>query len=518
MAPIPGTSKHFGEMDSSSSFGEEASGGGTSRIVRLRHVAKVDRQIFETLVSELGKMGGDLFRGLYGAYQGSPKRYVSDVVVTADMESAQGLHRILHEYGPLHRGRFFFYLSEGNHVHVVHDCPYSNSSCRCSFAKTSEFRRGVRPSLRTRRYLADFDAIDWYNVFIYFFLSKGDLEVCEIWIDGTLQRLSSSNKSLRWKEMCDRLPGSVLEKQSEGTGCNTTSEFPNDEQNRADIRTTTSGLKSKRSKFDSTVAEVSSLLDKYVVIPPETIRDVIAHSPDYSTNLHNPTQEKNYLMACRLYSLKLNRFTLSDFAQFYENKTPIFYANSMDPFEYYHTLEESVQVLNELLLFQLDGHDEKVTEFLYNLRLWFDKEGWNGNPKINALAVIGPPNAGKNFFFDAIAAVACNIGHIGRVNNKTNQFALQDAFQRRLVVGNEISMEDGAKEDFKKLCEGTAFNIRVKYQGDKIFTKTPVLLLSNFMLDICQDNHFRDVRLHTIRWRQAELLVNYKKTVSARAV
>ena len=28
------------------------------------------------------------------------------------------------------------------------------------------------------------------------------------------------------------------------------------------------------------------------------------------------------------------------------------------------------------------------------------------NPKINAIAIIGPPNSGKNYFWDAIAAIA----------------------------------------------------------------------------------------------------------------
>ncbi|GIX83989.1 hypothetical protein CDAR_270231 [Caerostris darwini] len=54
----------------------------------------------------------------------------------------------------------------------------------------------------------------------------------------------------------------------------------------------------------------------------------------------------------------------------------------------------------------------------------------------------------KNYFWDCSAALAQNVGHIGRVNNKTNQFALQDCANRRLIIGNEISMEEGAKEDF----------------------------------------------------------------------
>ena len=202
----------------------------------------------------------------------------------------------------------------------------------------------------------------------------------------------------------------------------------------------------------------------------------------------------------------------------------IFYANSINPFNYYHDRETSADYLNELLKFQCNGDEDKVRELLGNIKTWFNRLGWSVatisedgvkqyelNPKINAIAIIGPPNSGKNYFWDAIAAIAMNVGHIGRVNNKTNQFALQDCYNRRLVMGNEISMEEGAKEDFKKFCEGTAFNIRVKYQGDKIFKRTPACLISNFDLDICGDPHFRNVRLHTMRWKSAPLLASSKK-------
>lgn len=48
---------------------------------------------------------------------------------------------------------------------------------------------------------------------------------------------------------------------------------------------------------------------------------------------------------------------------------------------------------------------------------------------------------------------------ISDVNNKINQFVLQDVYNCRIVIDNEISMEEEAKEGFIKLFEGTAFNI-----------------------------------------------------------
>lgn len=510
MSELPPVLKYLGPMDPSGDTSEERPGDGTTRPIRLRHLAKHHAEIFEEVVSELAGCDNGFVDRVSRKSQRSSRRYLSDVVTVSDPQSLKRLVSVLSEYGPTHRGVFFFYVVEGDHVHVVHDCAYSNSSCRCAFSKTHEFRRGVRPSLRRRRLLGEFEWIDWANVFIYFFLEKQP-HVAQIRIDGALSRLPTADQIVRWQRMRERVGQHVLESEGEGVRHDSPSEFPDNDKGTLHLQSSSQGPQKKRSKFEALSIQVSKILDKYVVIPPESVRDVIAHSPDYRINLHDPTQEKNYLNACKLYMLKLNRFSFSDFKEFYTNKEPIFYANCMNPFEYYHTPEESLKVLDDLLMYQFDGHDENVAEFLTNLRNWFDREGWDNNPKMNALVIIGPPNSGKNYFFDCLVALACNVGHIGRVNNKTNQFALQDAYCRRMVVGNEISMEDGAKEDFKKLCEGTAFNIRVKYQGDKIFTKTPVLLISNGSLEICSDPHFRDVRLKTFRWRQASLLKEYKK-------
>lgn len=137
------------------------------------------------------------------------------------------------------------------------------------------------------------------------------------------------------------------------------------------------------------------------------------------------------------------------------------------------------------------------------------------NSKLNTIVCIGPPNCGKNYFWDCLVSLACNVGHIGRVNNKTNNFALMECVNRRLVIGTEISIEEGAIEDFKKLCEGTALNVRVKHKSDGIVTNTPVLLISNQPLFVCSDAAFRNVRCKIYYWRQFEdLKYSNKKALS----
>lgn len=58
---------------------------------------------------------------------------------------------------------------------------------------------------------------------------------------------------------------------------------------------------------------------------------------------------------------------------------------------YYYNLEDSVYVLNELLLFQNNNDIDKVVEFLVSVYDIVDKL----IPKVNTLFFLSPPNAGK---------------------------------------------------------------------------------------------------------------------------
>lgn len=378
-------------------------------------------------------------------------------------------------------------------------------------------RRGLRKPLRRNKFIRDLDWIDWANVFIYFALQKWQSR-SQIWIGRTLQRSPGNSESVRWRDVFQE-SRAILDRQRERVGYNYSEDTPDSNQDRASVSGYSKASSKTGSKFERISQKVSALLKKYSVVPPEHLKNVIppGHG-DFDMDLHNPINDKYYISACAIYQLELNRLMLHEFRQLYESGKPIFYANDLDPFVYYHDRDTSAKFLIDVLKFQFNDDDDKITEFLFNLKCWFNKKGWRTlqrkgddfeyklNPKINSIAINGPPNSGKNYFFDTIVAIATNVGHIGRVSNKTNQFSLQDAYNRRLVIGNELSMEDSAKEDFKKLCEGSAFNIRVKHQGDKIFTRTPVIFITNGMLEISGDSAFKNVRLTTLQWRTCPLL------------
>lgn len=342
----------------------------------------------------------------------------------------------------------------------------------------------------------------------------------EVWIGRTLQRCPNRSEGLRWQDLVAQ-SRQILGWEGEGVRRDSTEEIEYQQQDRLRVPRHTSNAVEKGGKFARIKQAVSSLLSEFHPIPLNHIMKILPEDHvRYDLSLVNPVNEKYFERACELYQQNINRMSLKQLKDLYKEGKPIFYANNIDPFqEYYHDRETSVKYLVQLLKYQYGDSDEKIKELLTNIVSWFNRKGWylrdkdgkySLNPKINCVAINGPPNSGKNYFWDTIAAIATNVGHIGRVSNKCNQFSLQDAYNRRLVMGNELSMEDSAKEDFKKLCEGAAFNIRVKFQGDKIFSRTPVCFITNGVLEISQDPHFKNVRLIPIRWGTCNLLAASK--------
>lgn len=479
--------------------------------LQLRKINELFYEEYKKLDDKLQEVVGHYLRAIGRQSFAPTKKYVSDVISGIYQAHSNRIVRHLRSEGFRYPGRLLIWVQEEDHIHIAHDCPWSNGSCRCQLFNVPFIRQYLQRPLRKQRYIGDFDRIDYYNVILYFIVQKWTCPR-EIWIGGRLQRLPSDAEIVQWQDLC-RESARILEREGEGIGYHGEEEFEDlrtgkrhDEDGpgaakKARREAPTPGTKSRWGKF---LQQTQSLLEKYLPIPAVALKDVLISLPG-TEYLHDPKNVKHYETACSHFTQRLTEFSFQQFHMMYDENTPLFYANNVDPFVYYHNIPDSVRFLDQLLNYQI-GDVEHVREFLMHLRDWFNREGWNGNPKINAIAVIGPPNSGKNYFFDAFCALAYNVGHIGRVNNKTNTFALQECVNRRIIVGNEISMEEGAKEDFKKLCEGTALNVRVKYQADKIYSKTPVCLIANYDLDICSDPTFKNVRLVTFHWNTAPFL------------
>lgn len=71
---------------------------------------------------------------------------------------------------------------------------------------------------------------------------------------------------------------------------------------------------------------------------------------------------------------------------------------TMNTFDYYYNIEESTEILNQLLLHQNNHDIKQCYEFLSNLRNVLDM---NIN-KLNTFQLIGPANCEKTYFMNAI--------------------------------------------------------------------------------------------------------------------
>lgn len=496
-------------------------GSGYSDPLRLRYIAKRYPEDYKQLDDQAKGLAGNQVAAI-GRQQFSPtRRYLSNIVLVRSSDHHSAVIRILERDVVDFRGKFFIWADEGDHIHVVHDCAYPGGQCRCKIMQYPEIRGSLQKPLRRIKYVSELDEIDWTNILLYFGVSKWPCP-SQVWIGGRVQGSADYDKVVRWKCLQAR-SREILERETAGTGhnCEQGQSASQDDRHSLSSDDGKPGVKRRReaeegamgrkkSKFERVSQAIQSLLSKHYCLPANHIKHLTCNE-ETMKYLYDPTIEKHYNNACDLFTHTHNKYTLKQFRDLYSKCTPVFYANDLDPFEYYHSLDDSVYYTRQLLEFQFQDNEEDIKDFLSNMRDWFNKFGWDGNIKMNTLLIEGPANCGKNYFFDMVSSIAYNVGHIGRVCNKTNNFPLQDCFNRRLCIANEMSVEESAVEDMKKLCEGTAFNIRVKYQGDKIFTKSPVIIITNNYIDFLHRPEFMDVRVKKYVWNTAEFLKDSSK-------
>ncbi|GBN73222.1 hypothetical protein AVEN_256141-1 [Araneus ventricosus] len=108
------------------------------------------------------------------------------------------------------------WVEEKTHIHIVHDCRYSNRSCRCKWKEHPYVRRGIKRSICRPKFISEFSLIDWINVFIYFLLLKWKGRQ-EISINRTVRRLQGFVEDIRWQRLCEK-SREILDRQNAGNG------------------------------------------------------------------------------------------------------------------------------------------------------------------------------------------------------------------------------------------------------------------------------------------------------------
>lgn len=256
------------------------------------------------------------------------------------------------------------------------------------------------------------------------------------------------------------------------------------------------GKKSKiGGKYAYIKQKTKALLLKYYCSPVSSIRDIKEFRDD---NILSDPKNRDYLQsAFDDFGKDRNDMSLR---QIYDTVNeascePIF-IKSMQ----YGELEESINIINQLLIFQFNEDEEKICHFLNSLVDVVDKR----LSKCNAIAVYSPPNSGKNFFFDMIFALCLNYGQLGQAN-RYNLFAFQEAPNKRILLWNEPNYESSLHDTIKMMMGGDPYTVRVKNQMDTHVSRTPVIILTNNYVEFMRDDAFA-TRIVQFNWKAAPFL------------
>lgn len=99
--------------------------------LRLREIRQYHPEDYQDLEVQLQEVVGRYVRRITQQNIPSTRRYISDVILVRSAGDGGRLRRWLSQCGSTYPGGFFIWVDEGDHFHVVHDCPWSNGSCRC---------------------------------------------------------------------------------------------------------------------------------------------------------------------------------------------------------------------------------------------------------------------------------------------------------------------------------------------------------------------------------------------------
>lgn len=392
------------------------------------------------------------------------------------------------------------------HYHTIHDCPWSDGTCRCFgniFSRICTSRNISKCSI------GDLKESSWLAIFNYhlqdgrepIYGKIGDSRGPELLYRIKTFRFvenEEQNRSLDEQtgivETCGRSPQLLW--TSRGPAMQTDNEeFCTDstQQNYQKQGTFRSKLPSVRAQ-DQETKEIYELLMNIAHSP---ITDGIRCEKYLQTRYRflNDSERCVY-KAKNTVANVVSKWTIKDLMKFYKDKIDNnlfchFGAFSEEQFkQMYFDIEDSIYKTYQLLIFQicpqyLDNDYEIVEDndnwkpIIYNWLKCFIKFLDKQNGKQNTWYFQGASCAGKSFFLEMIKSFMLLTGNMSQWN-KTCQFPLQMCVDKLVIFWNEPQCDSSALEDFKKLAGGDPISANIKCQMHQIVHKTPLIISANY--------------------------------------
>nr|QTE03807.1 MAG: nonstructural protein [Phoenicurus auroreus ambidensovirus] len=442
------------------------------------------------------------------AFQRSERHYVSDVLVCPDNETAADLAGRISSNTNFTSRELCMVSLHGDHVHIIHDCAYSNRSCRCSFFETFEIRKYlVKPQhkyVRSRVKLPELKRTDWIDIILYF-CTRGHRMVIFV-LRGVVVKIQTEMDALEIGGFGGGRPKRSLETCLQGGGVELLGDVEGLQVDRACRRAGPSPHQHKESRSQGLQAKIEAMIFRFPTCP---IKGIVTH-PKWLADpelKYIAEGDKDFDKVVASVAHRLCSWSIYEFQELYntEGVFPRFMSGYMDINDKYFNVEESVLVLDELLKNQVGSENDRRA-FLIDLFNILERK----YAKKNTILVHSPPNGGKNFFFDVYLNYYLNRGQFHSVANKTNHFAFQEAYAKRILLWNEPNYEGCLTDLLKEITGGDDFTVAVKNRGDAAVYKTPLIILTNNRIDLMNNPAFRE-RVSVYYWTSCPWLAMYTK-------
>lgn len=428
------------------------------------------------------------------------RRYIHDVIKIGRNKSISGIMDKFLRGMCKRRLAVISYHDEGpeRHFHLLHDCPWRNSECRC-WGLDTECRKG-------HVHNSDADDAALSIAAIIFYFDTDPRRCCFIKI-GSFER--------KLYDRCEHIPdirynrraihGKVQEEVEEFEIC-VQSPRPGSENDSQSVQSVREKVRSRGSGPKALPENVAELLMKVCVFP---IADVTLtkfwRKSEYCFLLK---QDKVFKRALQTVKTILMSYTFMDFIELYLEKSSPVWGNIYLRDDYYYTIEESVEIIEELFTYQMGDESvdldvDVVCDFVNQLYQVCERK----MQKKNCIYILAPPTSGKNFFFDSLFSFYLNIGSQQNLRKGVG-FPFDDCVARRLNYWNEPNFAPSFEEELKQLIGGDPFSVETKWENKNMVHKTPIIIMSN--KEVFHEQAFKD-RMIRYLWRRAEYLKKYTR-------
>lgn len=169
------------------------------RSFSMAALARLSEEGFKDMAKEVQEMGYQFFEYFNREDIPSTRRYITDVITFRNERELYKMVQELYKFGKNRKGGMFGYSIEEDHIHVIHDCSFSDGTCRDQWRKAVHAIGNLKPIRKHIKFVSEFTKAQWYDVFIYFFLQKRGTR--QIWFGGESWK-EPTNGKLYMKLLC----------------------------------------------------------------------------------------------------------------------------------------------------------------------------------------------------------------------------------------------------------------------------------------------------------------------------